>query len=75
MAKFWVAPLIGKGDSIDDPIRPVVKANFTVASNPSRDLKKALVLSEKMPEGAREAQDKDFEEFGVRKGLIRLKEK
>ena len=75
MAKFWVAPLIGKGDSIDDPIRPVVKGNFAVASNPSRNLKKALVLSEKMPQGAKEAQDKDFKEFGVRKGLIRLREK
>ena len=75
MAKFWVTPLIGKGDSIDDPIRPVVRGNFTMASNPSRDLKKALVLSEKMPDGAKEAQDKDFEEFGVRKGWIRMKEK
>ncbi|GAI72470.1 unnamed protein product [marine sediment metagenome] len=75
MAKFWVTPLIGKGDSIDDPIRPVVRGNFTVASNPSRDLKKVLVLSQEMPQGAREAQDKDFEQFGVRKGLIRLKER
>lgn len=75
MAKFFVTPLIGKGDSIDDPIRPVVKGNFAMASNPSRDLKKALVLSEKMPEGAREARDKDFEEFGVGKGRIRLKER
>lgn len=74
MAKFWVTPLIGKGDSIDDPIRPVVRGNFTVASNPSRDLKKALILSEKMPQGAREAQDKDFKEFGVRRGWVRMKE-
>ncbi|GAI57601.1 unnamed protein product, partial [marine sediment metagenome] len=71
MAKTWVAPLIGKGDSIDDPIRPVVRGNFAMASNPSRDLKRALVLSEKMPEGAKEAQDKDFNEFGARKGWIR----
>ncbi|GAI67487.1 unnamed protein product [marine sediment metagenome] len=75
MGKFFVAPLIGKGDSIDDPIRPVVRGNFTMASNPSRDLKRVLVLSEKMPEGAREAQDKDFEKFGVRRGWIRMKER
>ncbi|MBA7577008.1 hypothetical protein ES708_18854 [subsurface metagenome] len=75
MAKFFVAPLIGKGDSIDDPIRPAGKGNFAMASNPGRDMKKALVLSEKMPKGARDAQDKDFEEFGVRRGWIRMKEK
>jgi len=75
VARFFVAPLIGKGDSIDDPIRPVVKGSFTMASNPGRDLKKGLVLSEKMPEGARKAQDKDFREFGVRKGWIRIREK
>jgi len=75
VAKCWVAPLIGKGSSIDDPIRPVVKGNFAVVSNPSVSLRKALVLSEKMPEGAREAQDKDFEEFGVRRGWFRLKER
>ena len=74
MAKFFVAPLIGKGDSIDDPIRPAGKGNFAMASNPGRDMKKALVLSEKMPKGARDAQDKDFEEFGVRRGWIRMKE-
>ena len=75
MAKFFVAPLIGKGDSIDDPIRPAGKGNFAMASNPGRDMKKALVLSEKMPKGARDAQDKDFEEFGVRRGWIRMKGK
>ncbi|GAI13022.1 unnamed protein product [marine sediment metagenome] len=75
MARIFVAPLIGKGDSIDDPIRPAVKGNFAMASNPSRDLKKALVLSEKKPKGANEAKDKDFEDFGVRKGWIKLKEK
>ncbi len=75
MAKFFVTPLIGKGDSIDDPIRPVVRGNFAVVSNPSVSLRKALVLSEKMPEGAREAKDKDFNEFGVRKGWIKIKER
>lgn len=75
MARFWVTPLIGKGDSIDDPIRPVVRGNFTVVSNPAVSLRKALVLSEEMPEGAREAQDKDFEEFGVRRGWVRMKER
>ncbi len=74
MARFFVAPLIGKGDSIDDPIRPAGKGNFAIAST-HRDMKRALVLSEKMPEGAKEAKDKDFEEFGVRKGWIKLKEK
>ncbi|GAI89613.1 unnamed protein product [marine sediment metagenome] len=74
MARFFVAPLIGKGDSIDDPIRPAVRGNFAMASNPSRDLKKALVLSEKMPEGARKAKDKDFEAFGMRRGWVRMKE-
>ncbi|GAJ16736.1 unnamed protein product [marine sediment metagenome] len=75
MAKFFVTPLKGKGDSIDDPIRPAVQGNFAMASNPGRDLKKALVFSEKKPEGAREAKDKDFEEFGVRRGWVKLKEK
>ncbi|MBA7614895.1 hypothetical protein ES703_22169 [subsurface metagenome] len=75
MAKFFVTPLKGKGDSIDDPIRPAVRGNFAMASNPGRDLKRALVLSEKMPEGAREAKDKDFEQFGVRRGWVKLKEK
>ncbi|MBA7680338.1 hypothetical protein ES703_88653 [subsurface metagenome] len=74
MVRIFVAPLIGKGDSIDDPIRPAGKGNFAIAST-HRDMKRALVLSEKMPEGAREAQDKDFEEFGVRKGWGRLKER
>jgi len=74
VAKFWVTPLIGKGDSIDDPIRPMVRGNFAVASNPNVSLKKALVLSREMPEGAREAQDKDFNEFGVRRGWVRMKE-
>ncbi|MBA7515077.1 hypothetical protein ES705_07115 [subsurface metagenome] len=74
MARFFVAPLIGKGDSIDDPIRPAVRGNFAVVSNPAVSLKKALVLSEKMPEGAKEAQDKDFKEFGVRRGWVRMKE-
>lgn len=73
MGKFFVAPLIGKGDSIDDPIRPAGKGNFAIAST-HRDMKRALVLSEKMPEGAREAQDKDFEDFGVRRGWVRMKE-
>lgn len=75
MGKFWVTPLIGKGDSIDDPIRPAVRGNFAVVSNPNVSLKKALVLSEEMPEGAKEAKDKDFNEFGVRRGWIRMKEK
>ncbi|MBA7642443.1 hypothetical protein ES703_50136 [subsurface metagenome] len=75
MAKFWVTPLVGKGDSIDDPIRPVVRGNFAVVSNPEVSLRKVLVLSEKMPEGAKEAQDKDFNEFGVRRGWIRMKER
>jgi len=75
VAKLWTAPLIGKGDSIDDPIRPAVNGNFAMASNPGRDLKRALVLSEKKPKGAKEAQDKDFEEFGVRRGWVKLKEK
>lgn len=75
MARFFVTPLIGKGDSIDDPIRPAVKGDFAMASNPGRDLKRALVLSEKKPEGAKEAKDKDFEEFGVRKGWIRMRER
>jgi len=74
VVRIFVAPLIGKGDSIDDPIRPAGKGNFAIAST-HRDMKRALVLSEKMPEGAREAQDKDFEEFGVRKGWGRLKER
>ncbi len=74
MGKLYVAPLIGKGDSIDDPIRPAGKGNFAMAST-HRDMKRALVLSEKKPGGAREAQDKDFEEFGVRKGWARMKEK
>ncbi len=74
MARTFVAPLIGKGDSIDDPIRPAGKGNFAIAST-HRDMKRALVLSEKMPEGAREAKDKDFEEFGVRKGWIKIKER
>ncbi|GAI97235.1 unnamed protein product, partial [marine sediment metagenome] len=71
MARTFVAPLIGKGNSIDDPIRPEVKGNFAMASNPGRDLKKALVLSEKMPKGGKKAKDKDFEDFGVRRGWIR----
>ncbi len=75
MGKFFVAPLIGKGDSIDDPIRPAVRGNFAMASNPGRDLKRGLVVSEEMPERAREAQDKDFEEFGVRRGWLRMKER
>ncbi|MBA7583607.1 hypothetical protein ES708_25554 [subsurface metagenome] len=75
MGKLYVAPLIGKGNSIDDPIRPAVKGDFAMASNPGRDMKRALVLSEKMPKGAREAKDKDFEEFGVRRGSIKVKEK
>ena len=75
MAKFWVTPLVGKGDSIDDPIRPVVRGNFAVVSNTEVSLRKVLVLSEKMPEGAKEAQDKDFNEFGVRRGWIRMKER
>jgi hypothetical protein len=74
VARTFVAPLIGKGDSIDDPIRPAGKGNFAIAST-HRDMKRALVLSEKMPEGAREAKDKDFEEFGVRKGWIKIKER
>ncbi len=74
MARFFVAPLIGKGDSIDDPIRPVGKGNFAIAST-HRDMKRALVLSEKKPEGGKEAKDKDFNEFGVRKGWARMKEK
>ncbi len=73
MGKFFVAPLIGKGDSIDDPIRPAGKGNFAIAST-HRDMKRALVLSEEMPEGAKEAQDKDFEGFGVRRGWVRMKE-
>ncbi len=73
MVRIFVAPLIGKGDSIDDPIRPAGKGNFAIAST-HRDMKRALVLSEKMPEGAREAQDKDFEDFGVRRGWVRMKE-
>jgi len=75
VAKLYVTPLIGKGDSIDDPIRPAVNGNFAMASNPGRDLKKALVLSEKKPKGAKEAKDKDFKDFGVRKGWIKVKEK
>ena len=75
MAKLYVTPLIGKGDSIDDPIRPAVQGNFAMASNPGRDLKKALVFSEKKPEGAKEAKDKDLKEFGVRRGSIKVKEK
>jgi len=75
VAEFWMAPLTGKGDSIDDPIRLAVQGNFAMGSNPSVSLKEALVLSEEMPEGAREAKDKDFEDFGVRRGWIRMKEK
>ncbi|MBA7477353.1 hypothetical protein ES707_12762 [subsurface metagenome] len=73
MARIFVAPLIGKGDSIDDPIRPAGKGNFAIAST-HRDMKRVLVLCREMPEGAREAQDKDFEQFGVRRGWVRMKE-
>lgn len=74
MARFFVAPLIGRGDSIDDPIRPAGKGNFAMAST-HRNMKRALVVSEKMPRGAREAHDKDFEQFGVRKGWTKIKGK
>lgn len=73
MAKLYVAPLIGNG-TFDDPIRSAVNGNFAMASNLGRDMKRALVLSEEMPEGAREAEDKDFEDFGVRRGWIKVKE-
>lgn len=75
MVRTFVAPLIGKGDSINDPIRPAVKGGFAMASNPGRDLKKGLVVSERKPKGAKEAKDKDFKQFGVRRGWIKLKEK
>lgn len=73
--KHYVVELIGKGDSIDDPLRPPVDGDFVMATNPSHSLKDGLVLSKGKPVGGKEAKDKDFKQFKVKKDRLKMKER